>query len=115
MSINARATHVLSTMLIVIVACSGSAWTPTDRTTHCPAPMHACHDVDVITCCGPSAPAPIGQVQLPESAPSLTHVSPAPLMDASVLQAPRVCIAHVPSQHWVRVLDLPTLHRSFVI
>ena len=115
MSISARATHVLSTMLIVIVACSGSAWTPTDRTTHCPAPMHACHDVDVITCCGPSAPAPIGQVQLPESASSLTHVSTAPLMDVSVLQAPRVSIAHVPSQHWVRVLDLPTLHRSFVI
>jgi hypothetical protein len=102
-------------MLIVIVVCSGSVWASTDRTTHCPAPMHECHDVAVITCCGPSAPAPIGQVQRAESAPTLTHVSPAPLMDASVLQAPRLCGAHIPSPHWVRVLDLPTLHRAFVI
>jgi len=115
MSISVRATHILSTMLIVIVACSGSAWASTDRTAHCPAPMHACHEVDVITCCGPSAPAPIGQVQLPEAASSLTHVQAAPLMDESVPQAPRVRGAHVPSPHWVRVLDLPTLHRSFVI
>ncbi len=90
MSISVRATHILSTMLIVIVASAGSVWASTDRTTHCPAPMHVCYEVNVITCCGPSAPAPIGQVRLPEAAS---------LMDASVPQAPRVCVAHVPSSH----------------
>jgi hypothetical protein len=37
------------------------------------------------------------------------------LMDHYVPQAPDVTADDVPSPHWVRVLDLPVLHRSFVI
>lgn len=115
MSISARATHVLSAMLIVVFACSGSAWVPLDRTTHCPAPMVDCHDVAVITCCAPAAPAPLVRPPVPEYATSPVHVSSTPLMDDIVPQAPPVTMADVSSPHWIRILDLPTLHRSFVI
>lgn len=105
----------MSAMLIVVVAGSGSAWTSIDRTTHCLTPMTGCHDVDVLTCCGPTAPAPIDRVPLPQFAPTPLHVVSASLMDHTVPQAPAESGMHVPSPHWLRVLDLPVLHQSFVI
>lgn len=115
MSISARAKHVMGAMLIVVFAFSASSWATSDWTTHCSKQVDDCCTTAVITCCGPSAPVPIGRPALPEFAPPPPHVSTAALMDHSLRPTPAVCAAHVPSPHWVRVLDLPTLHRSFVI
>jgi len=115
MSISARAKHVMSAMLIVVFASSGSAWASIDRTTHCMKQSDDCCTTDVITCCAPSAPIPIDRAPQTGVAPPQSHVSPTPLMDDSVPQGPSRPALHVPSPHWLRILDLPVLHQSFVI
>jgi hypothetical protein len=115
MSISARAKHVMSAMLVVVVASSGSAWASIDRTTHCMKQMNDCSTTALITCCVPTAPIPIDRATLPMFAPSPSHVSTASLMDHFTIDAPSAPALSVPSPHWLRVLDLPILHRSFVI
>jgi hypothetical protein len=84
MSISARAKYVMSVMLVVIVACSGSAWASIDRTTHCRIQLEDCHHrVAALACCGPTAPAPIDRASLPQGAPSPVDVVSATLMDYS--------------------------------
>jgi hypothetical protein len=115
MSISVRARHVMSAMLVVVFACSGSAWASIDRTTHCMKQADDCTHTAVITCCVPTAPIPIDRAALPEYALPPSHVSIASLMDWFVPDAPCVPALSVPSPHWLRVLDLPILNRSFVI
>lgn len=115
MSISACAKHVMSAMLAVVIAFPGVAWASIDRTTHCMTQMECCHHTAALGCCLPTAPAPIDRATLPEVAPSPVHVAHATLMDPFVPQAGEAAPAHVPSPHWVRVLDLPVLHHTFVI
>jgi len=116
MSISARAKHVMSIMLVVVVACPGSAWASIDRTTHCPMQLENCHHrVAVLACCGPTAPTPIDRASLPQCAPSPVHVVSATLMDHSSLHALVPGTGSIRTSRWIRVLDLPILHRSFVI
>ena len=115
MSIGGRATHVISAMLVVVVAFSGSARASVDRTTHCLSQDEDCHDVDVLTCCGPSAPIPFDRVLPPWFASSPVHVRSAAPMDCIARQMQVLRTQHVPSTQWVRVLDLQVLHQSFVI
>lgn len=77
--------------------------------------MACCHHKAAVTCCLPTAPTPIDRVPLPKVAPSPEHVPHATLMDSFTSAPPRLATADVPSPHWVRVLDLPVLHRTFVI
>jgi hypothetical protein len=117
MSISARATHVMSTMLVVVFACSGSAWASIVRTAHCQMQMADCHSQAAsLSCCGPSAPIPNDRAQLPQSAPAPVHgVSPA-LMDRSIVHTPAPGAVHSDrSSRRVRVVDLQLLHRSLVI
>jgi hypothetical protein len=115
MSISAHAKHVMSAMLIVVFAYSASGWASVKRTTHCLHQADDCCPAEVITCCGPTAPTPIDRVPLTQFAPPSLHVSTVSLMDHSLLPAPSASAGDVPSPHWVRVLDLLTLHRSLVI
>lgn len=77
--------------------------------------MDDCGSTAVITCCVPTAPIPIDRTTLPEFAPPPSHVSTASLMDHFTIATPSAPALNVPSPHWLRVLDLPVLHRSFVI
>jgi hypothetical protein len=88
MSISARATHVLSTMLIVAFASTAAGWTRVQRSTgHCTQHTHTCTPVASLTCCCPTAPAPVDRARTPRLALPLAHVLPAALMDHA---APRV-------------------------
>lgn len=115
MSISACAKHVMSAMLTVVIAFPGVAWPSADRTTHCMKQMACCQHTAAVTCCLPTAPTPIDRMLLPQVAPSPEHVAHATLMDTVI--TPLLSAPHpdVPSAHWVRVLDLPLLHRALVI
>jgi len=103
-------------MLVVIVACSGSAWASVDRTTHCRMQLEDCHHrVAALACCGPTAPAPIDRASLPQGAPSPVHVVSATLMDQSPLHASTPGAGSIRMSRCIRVLDLPVLNHSFVI
>lgn len=116
MSISASAKHVMSAMLAVVIAFPGAAWASVDRTAHCMKQMETCHYTVVLTCCLPTAPAPLDRAPLPKVAPSPVHVPHAALMDPVVPQPESSDGAGgVPSPHWLRVLDLPVLHHVLVI
>lgn len=115
MSISACAKHVMSAMLAVVIAFPGAAWASVNRTAHCMKQMECCGHTAAFDCCLPTAPAPIDRVPSPQVAPSPEHVPHAALMDPFVPAAPPTAGVGVPSPHWVRVLDLPVLHRTFVI
>jgi len=115
MSISARATHVMSAMLIVILAFSAPAWTPVARTTHCSTQVEDCCQKAVLSCCGPTAPVPIERTLQQELARPHLHAEPASLVDVVLVPVSTASPPHVPSLHWIRVLDLPTLHRTLLI
>ena len=115
MSISARATHVMSAMLIVVLAFSAPAWTPVARTTHCSTQVEDCCQKAVLSCCGPSAPVPIERTPQQEIARPQLHVATASLVDVVLVSVATAAPPDVPSPHWVRVRDLPTLHRTFLI
>jgi hypothetical protein len=132
MSISARARHVMSAMLIVVVAGSMTGWKPIERTAHCQPMQDHCDagvttestdcvvddacDQQMLVCCALPAPLPVDQAPLPQAAPSPADADSATLVDTSreVLgrEAPP---ADITSPHWVRVLDLPILHQTFLI
>ena len=115
MSISARATHVMSAMLIVVLAFSAPAWTPVTRTTHCSTQMGDCCQMAVLHCCGPTAPVPTERALQQEIARPQLHVATASLVDVVLVSVATAAPPDVPSPHWVRVRDLPTLHRTFLI
>lgn len=115
MSISARATHVMSAMLIVVLAFSARAWTPVARTTHCSTQMEDCCEMAVLSCCGPTAPVPIERTLQQEIARPHLHVATASLVDVVTVPVSTTAPPHVPSPHWLRVIDLPTLHQAFLI
>jgi hypothetical protein len=126
MSISARGRHVLSIMLIVVLATSAPAWTTTDRTTHCRQQTGTCAQGDPCTtadrgertslaCCDLPAPIPIDRARLPQGAPPPAGESIAALMDHVVAPRDPARPSRITSPHWLRALDLPVLHQSLVI
>lgn len=77
--------------------------------------MACCQHTAAVTCCLPTAPTPIDRMLLPQVAPSPEHVAHATLMDTFVPPTLLTRQAGVTSPHWVRVLNLPLLHRTLVI
>jgi hypothetical protein len=70
MSISERATHVLSSMLVVAVAPISSGWTEAGRDeAHCTRPFHQCTPVASFMCCCHSSPRTPDTARLPEVAP----------------------------------------------
>ena len=114
MSISARATHVLSTMLIVAVASTAAGWTRVQRSTgHCTQHTQTCTPVASLTCCCPTAPAPVNQARTPRLAPPLAHVLPAPLMDG--VHSGALASSAVSAHHPLRTIDLGLLHHTLLI
>ena len=114
MSISARATHVMSAMLIAVFAWSAPAWPQARQTRHCPAATAECCQSAVTSCCGPTATVPAMSVARQDGAPPPSYVSTAALMDRFLPRpvSPRTTVR---SSQWLRALDLPTLHRALVI
>lgn len=118
MSISERATHVLSTMLIMVFASAVAGWTSIAPTTHCTRQTHSCTPVVSLTCRCPTASNPVDRVQPPQLAQPEANVSTGSLMDDMTPVPPIDTTSFVVNFNFPRVLcdlDLGMFNRALLI
>jgi hypothetical protein len=117
MSIGRRATHVLSTVLIVAFAGLTAGWTAAGRDgDHCRRQQHPCAPEASLDCRCHISPISADAARLPDSAPPQTTPCQASPMDiVSIQPSTQTRWIAATSPHLRRHLDLGLLHRTFLI